>query len=78
MFRYYPYRKKGLSPVTREGGRCIKLVSNGDKGRRVKNVHFSGDVLFEWPLSEFARNVITEHDFDSLSVQAIAFSFLLM
>ena len=38
MFQYHPYRKKFVTiwPVTREGGRCIKLVTNGDKGGRVK------------------------------------------
>ena len=36
MFQYHPYRKKFVTiwPVTREGGRCIKLVTNGDKGGR--------------------------------------------
>ena len=34
MFQYHPYRKKFVTiwPVTREGGRCIKSVTNGDKG----------------------------------------------
>ena len=36
MFQYYPYRKKFVTiwPVTREGGTCIKAVTNCDKGGR--------------------------------------------
>ena len=37
------------------GGDVLKNVTNGDiAGRKVQNLAFRGDVIFEWPLTVYS------------------------
>ena len=48
--------------MTREGGRCIKLVTNGYKGGRAgKNDLFGGDVIFELPQSREPSSLLNNN-----------------